>query len=148
MKTSNAIRLWGFTLFVMTLCLLALLIQDNVGATVTVQVPVVKTTTSTTSTTMSPVVSTTTTIPSSTEVFLECIRWRESRGNYKSVNSTGTFMGAYQFYQEGWDTFAARIGRHDLVGVQPHAAAPADQDAVALSAHRELGSKPWNGACD
>jgi len=79
--------------------------------------------------------------------FFECVKWRESRGNYQAVNPTGTFMGAYQFYQGGWDTFAARIGRDDLVGVPPNMAAPADQDAVALAAYNELGAKPWGGAC-
>jgi hypothetical protein len=85
--------------------------------------------------------------PTNVDAFFECIRWRESRGNYQAVNSTGTFMGAYQFYQGGWDTFAGRIGRHDLIGVAPNHASPTDQDAVALGAYNELGAKPWNGAC-
>ncbi len=101
----------------------------------------------TTTTTTAPVVAEKTKTPQSTEAFFECIRHRESRGNYGAVSSSGTFMGAYQFYQGGWNTFAARIDRHDLVGVPPHHASPADQDAVALAAYNELGAKPWNGAC-
>ena len=156
MRNSNALRLWGLTLFALTICLLALLIQDQVTTVKPVEtdfvVPVVEAETTTTSTTTTmpaaPRVSTPKTQPKSTEAFFECIRWRESRGNYGAVNSTGTFMGAYQFYQGGWDTFAGRIDRHDLVGVPPHHASPADQDAVALAAYNELGSKPWNGACE
>ena len=167
MRNSNALRLWGLTLFALTICLLALLIQDQVTTVKPVEtdfvVPVmeVETTSTSTTTTMpdlsflntttttaSPRVSTPKTQPQSTEAFFECIRWRESRGNYGAVNSTGTFMGAYQFYQGGWNTFAARIDRHDLVGVPPHHASPADQDAVALAAYNELGSRPWGGACE
>jgi len=164
MKNSNALRLWGFTLFALTICLLALLVQDQVTTIKPVNTDFVAPTTvvetsttttmpdlsflNTTTTTAAPRVSTPQAAPQSTEAFFECIRHRESRGNYQAVNSTGTFMGAYQFYQGGWDTFAARIDRHDLVGVPPHMALPADQDAVALAAYNELGSKPWNGACE
>ena len=56
-------------------------------------------------------------------------------------------MGAYQIYQGGWDVYASRINRTDLVGVQPHVASPADQDAIALAMYEDLGSKPWGGAC-
>lgn len=79
--------------------------------------------------------------------FFECVRWRESRGDYTAVNSTGTFMGAYQIYQGGWDVYASRINRTDLIGVQPHKADPTDQDAVALAMYLDLGAKPWGGAC-
>ena len=160
MRNSNALRLWGLTLFALTICLLALLIQDQVTTVKPVEtdfvVPVVEAETTTTmpdlsflnTTTTTSVVSTPPAAPQSTEAFCECIRWRESRGNYEAVNPTGTFMGAYQFYQGGWDAFAARFDRHDLVGVPPHQAAPADQDAVALAAYNELGSRPWGGACE
>ena len=98
----------------------------------------------TTTTTSPPATSATS---RSVDDFFECIRWRESRGDYTAVNPTKTFMGAYQIYQGGWDTFAARIDRHDLIGVQPHTALPTDQDAVALAMYNELGAKPWGGAC-
>ena len=144
--------------------LMALLIWDQTDRPVTTEIIVepavmvtpIETTTTTTIDLSWLNTTTTTTAPSrpvkktttqSTETFFECIRWRESRGDYGAVNPTGTFMGAYQFYQGGWDTFAARINRHDLVGVPPNLASPADQDAVALAAYNELGAKPWNGAC-
>lgn len=97
----------------------------------------------TTTTTPAPAVAQ----PQNVTAFFECIRWRESRGNYAAVNPTGTFMGAYQIYQGGWDHYAALINRDDLVGVQPHTAAPTDQDSVALAMYNDLGAKPWGGAC-
>lgn len=89
------------------------------------------------------------TSPTSTNVdeFFACVRWRESHGDYTAVNPTGTFMGAYQIYQGGWDVYAARMGRDDLVGIPPHTASPADQDAVALAMYNDLGTRPWGGAC-
>ena len=129
MRNSNALRLWGLTLFALTICLLALLIQDQVTTVKPVEtdfvVPVVEAETTTTMPDLSFLNTTTSVVsmppaaPQSTEVFFECIRWRESRGNYEAVNPTGTFMGAYQFYQGGWDTFAARIDRHDLTHLDP-----------------------------
>lgn len=104
-------------------------------------------TTTTTSPPATSATSSTSATSRSVDDFFECIRWRESRGDYTAVNPTKTFMGAYQIYQGGWDTFAARIDRHDLIGVQPHTALPTDQDAVALAMYNELGAKPWNGAC-
>lgn len=95
----------------------------------------------TTTTTRQPIKATT------SNDFFECIRWRESRGNYQAIDPSGTFRGAYQIYQGGWDTFAGRIERPDLIGVPPDAASPADQDAIALAMFNALGSKPWNGAC-
>ena len=150
-----------FILLGIATALVALLIWDQTDQPVTTEIvvePAVMVTpieTTTTTVDLSWMNTTTTTkpvpvasvAPTNVDAFFECIRWRESRGNYGAVNSTGTFMGAYQFYQGGWDTFAARIGRHDLVGVKPNHAVPADQDAVALAAYNELGAKPWNGAC-
>lgn len=78
---------------------------------------------------------------------LACLRWRESRNNYSAVDSTGTYMGAYQIYQGGWDAVAARNGRDDLVGVPPHLASPADQDFIATALLRASGTAPWGGAC-
>jgi hypothetical protein len=150
-----------FILLGIATALVALLIWDQTDRPVTTEIVVepavmvtpIETTTTTvdlswlnTTTTTKPV-SVASVAPTNVDAFFECIRWRESRGNYGAVNSTGTFMGAYQFYQGGWDTFAGRIGRHDLVGVKPNHAVPADQDAVALAAYNELGAKPWNGAC-
>jgi len=83
----------------------------------------------------------------SVDAIMACLRMWESRDNYEAVDRTGTYMGAYQIYQGGWDTYAAAIGRSDLVGVPPNLAAPADQDAVALEMYRRYGLRPWSGAC-
>ena len=150
----------GFLLLGICTALVALLIWDQTDRSVTTKIvvePAVMVTETTTTTTvdLSWLNTTTTTkpvpvasvAPTNVDAFFECIRHRESRGNYQAVDPSGTFRGAYQIYQGGWDTFAGRIGRPDLVGVQPDAATPADQDAIALAMFNELGSKPWNGAC-
>ena len=143
----------GFILLLILTALIVLLIWDQTDQPAPTEIVVERTvllSPTTTTTVDLSWMNTTTTQPKvtrSVDAFFECVRWRESRGNYQAVNSTGTFMGAYQFYQGGWDTFAGRIGRHDLVGVAPNHALPADQDAVALGAYNELGAKPWNGAC-
>jgi hypothetical protein len=87
-------------------------------------------------------------VPTASEAnFLACVRQRESHGDYTAVDPTGTYMGAYQIYQGGWDAVARSMGRTDLVGVRPNRAAPADQDAVALTMLRMYGTSPWGGAC-
>ena len=87
-------------------------------------------------------------IVSSTDAaFMACIRHRESRGDYTAVDPSGQFMGAYQIYQGGWDSIARSMGREDLVGVRPHEASVADQDAVAYAMLAKLGRAPWNFAC-
>ena len=80
-------------------------------------------------------------------VFFECVRWRESRGDYTVSDPTNTFHGAYQIYQGGWDSVASSIGRHDLVGVRPDMAAPAEQDTIAAAMYEQYGARPWGGAC-
>lgn len=79
--------------------------------------------------------------------FLACVRARESHGDYTASDPSGTFLGAYQIYQGGWDSVAARIGRHDLVGVPPNQASPADQDVIAVSMLQFSGRAPWGGSC-
>ncbi len=79
--------------------------------------------------------------------FLACMRQRESHGDYSVTDPTGTFMGAYQIYQGGWDAVARSIGRTDLVGVKPNHASPADQDTIALAMLRQYGTSPWGGSC-
>lgn len=150
---------WGLLLSVLAILFVALLIDTELNREITpirvteiVTEAPTTTSSTTTSTTTSTSTTTTTTValvlPQSTESFFSCIKWRESRNNYEAVDPTGKYMGAYQFYQQGWDTFAQRIGRDDLVGVKPNNAAPTDQDAVALAAYNELGSRPWGGHCD
>ena len=73
---------------------------------------------------------------------LASIRACESGGNYGAVSSSGSYRGAYQFDRGTWNSVA---GRHNpaLVGQDPAAAAPADQDALASALMAERGSSPW-----
>jgi hypothetical protein len=70
------------------------------------------------------------------------LRRCESGGNYGAVSSSGTYRGAYQFSRSTWNSVASRSHPH-LVGVDPAAAAPADQDAMAMALYRSSGSRPW-----
>jgi len=78
---------------------------------------------------------------------LDCIRHRESRGQYDVVNSSSGAAGAYQFMPGTWNTNAASAGRPDLVGVNPANASPADQDAMAQHLLATQGLGPWGGGC-
>lgn len=79
--------------------------------------------------------------------FLVCTRRIESGGNYAAVNPSGTYRGAYQFSRSTWDSTARHAGRFDLVGVDPAAAAPHDQDFMALHLFEWQGARPWGGRC-
>ena len=72
----------------------------------------------------------------------EALRQCESNGNYTITNPSGKYRGAYQFDRSTWNSVAER---HDpsLVGVDPAAASPADQDAMALALYSERGARPW-----
>lgn len=104
-----------------------------------------------------PVQTTTTTAPrpvetsppvtQSDDAFLACVRNRESHNDYTASDSSGTFLGAYQIYQGGWDSVASRIGREDLVGIPPNQASPSDQDAIASAMLQFSGRAPWGGSC-
>jgi hypothetical protein len=63
------------------------------------------------------------------------------------VSAGGTYRGAYQFDQTTWDSAAELAGRPDLVGVDPAAAAPADQDLLAITLFHARGTQPWGGRC-
>ena len=78
---------------------------------------------------------------------LECIKHRESRGQYGVVNSSSGAAGAYQFMPSTWNTTARSAGRTDLVGVNPANASPADQDAMAQHLLATQGLGPWGGSC-
>ncbi|MGD9754662.1 MAG: transglycosylase family protein [Acidimicrobiia bacterium] len=73
---------------------------------------------------------------------LAALRSCESHGNYAAVSAGGLYRGAYQFAQSTWNSVASRWAPH-LVGVDPAAAAPADQDAMARALHAERGWAPW-----
>ena len=80
--------------------------------------------------------------------FLDCVRNRESGGDYTIHNSGGSSAsGAYQFMPRTWNSLAESIGRLDLVGVDPASASPADQDAMAAALYAQQGSSPWGGYC-
>ena len=72
----------------------------------------------------------------------EALRQCESNGNYAITNPSGKYRGAYQFDRTTWDSVA---GRHapQLVGVDPAAAAPTDQDFLASALYSERGARPW-----
>ena len=79
--------------------------------------------------------------------FLTCVRQRESHGNYRVVNPSGPYYGAYQFLASTWNITARHAGRVDLVGVVPSSASPYDQDEMAWSLYQWQGSGPWGGSC-
>jgi hypothetical protein len=80
--------------------------------------------------------------------FLDCVKQRESRGDYTVHNTQGSgASGAYQFLPSTWDSIASSSGRSDLVGVDPAAASPADQDAMAAQLYSQQGTAPWGGGC-
>lgn len=70
------------------------------------------------------------------------LRFCESSGNYSVVNPTGTFRGAYQFSQQTWNWIAADHAPQ-LVGVDPAAASPADQDFMAYTLYAVGGPGHW-----
>ncbi|HEY7135792.1 MAG TPA: transglycosylase family protein [Acidimicrobiia bacterium] len=79
--------------------------------------------------------------------FLSCVRHRESRGQYNVVNRSSGAAGAYQFMPTTWNNAAREAGRNDLVGVNPAAASPSDQDAMARYVYSTQGARPWGGGC-
>jgi hypothetical protein len=81
--------------------------------------------------------------------FLRCTRAHESdsAGGYRAVSPGGLYRGAYQFLRTTWNNVARSSGRPDLVGVDPAAAAPWDQDFIALTLYRSAGAAPWGGRC-
>jgi hypothetical protein len=85
----------------------------------------------------------------SQDPFLKCTRAHESdaAGGYRAVSPGGTYRGAYQFLRSTWNNIARAAGRPDLVGVDPAAAAPADQDQLALYLYHAQGAGPWGGRC-
>lgn len=70
------------------------------------------------------------------------LRQCESGGDYTITNPSGKYRGAYQFDRPTWNSVAERHAPR-LVGVDPAAASPADQDAMALALYSERGAGPW-----
>jgi hypothetical protein len=80
--------------------------------------------------------------------FLSCVRQRESSGDYTVHNYQGSgASGAYQMMPGTWNSIADASGRDDLVGIDPAAASPADQDAMAAALYDQRGAAPWGGGC-
>lgn len=77
---------------------------------------------------------------------LECIRNRESHGDYGAVNRRSGAAGAYQFLQGTWNSTAQHVSRGDLVGVFPASARPLDQDYLAVELMSWQGYGPWGGS--
>jgi hypothetical protein len=70
------------------------------------------------------------------------LRECEAGGDYSITNPSGKYRGAYQFGRSTWDSVAERHAPQ-LVGADPAAASPADQDAMALALYGERGASPW-----
>jgi hypothetical protein len=73
---------------------------------------------------------------------LSRLRQCESGGNYRAVNPSGTYRGAYQFSRTTWNSVARRHYPH-LNGVDPAAAAPWDQDRMARALWATAGRGQW-----
>ena len=92
----------------------------------------------------------TTTIPWDTDphpdgpsdVQWEALRFCEATGNYEAVSPTGKYRGAYQFSRQTWDWIAGMHHEH-LVGVDPAAASPHDQDHMAQALYDLRGRGQW-----
>jgi hypothetical protein len=114
------------------------------------------TTSSTTSTTFVEIPTTVYVAPTTTEApqtapepprtapnaFLDCVKQRESGGNYGAYNPSGA-AGAYQMLLSTSNTVAVWMGRSDLVGMSANNWSPADQDAGALVLYEHMGTSPW-----
>ena len=85
----------------------------------------------------------------SQDPFLKCTRAHESdtAGGYRAVSPDGMYRGAYQFLPSTWNNVARHIGRYDLVGVDPAAASPHDQDVIAMALFQWQGYAPWGNRC-
>jgi len=72
----------------------------------------------------------------------EALRFCEATGNYTAVNPTGKYRGAYQFSRQTWDWIAGLYFER-LVGVDPAAAVPSDQDRMAQALYDLRGRGQW-----
>lgn len=72
----------------------------------------------------------------------EQLRQCESSGRYNATSPSGKFRGAYQFSVATWD-WVAGVHHPWLVGVDPAAAAPAEQDAQAYALYHMRGAGQW-----
>ena len=70
-----------------------------------------------------------------TEAQWLALRMCESTNNYKAINKTGKYRGAYQFDYKTWNSLGPQG--------DPAAAAPAEQDLRAKLLYAKRGSRPW-----
>lgn len=70
------------------------------------------------------------------------LRACESGGNYSAVSKSGAYRGAYQFSRGTWNSLAQKWAPW-LVGVDPAAATPMEQDNMASALFAEQGRSPW-----
>ena len=80
--------------------------------------------------------------PGPTAAQWAALRRCESGGDYAITNPSGKYRGAYKFDRRTWNSVAERHAPR-LVGVDPAAASPADQDAMAFALYGERGARPW-----
>ena len=73
---------------------------------------------------------------------LHRLRMCESTDNYHALSPTGLYRGGYQFDFRTWNDVASRHFPW-LVGVDPAAAEPYWQDAMARALFSERGRQPW-----
>ena len=69
--------------------------------------------------------------PAGDAAILACIRKHESGGNYRAVNPSGKYRGAYQMDRNYAPTWAKRAGFGEWSGTTPDRWPPSVQDAVA-----------------
>lgn len=69
---------------------------------------------------------------------LDCIRWIESRGDYRAVSADGKYRGGFQFDDATWRSVG---GSGD-----PAEASPEEQDARAAYLLEMRGLRPWPAA--
>jgi hypothetical protein len=70
------------------------------------------------------------------------LRWCESTDNYSAISAGGWYRGGYQFDFRTWNDVASRHFPW-LVGLDPAAAEPYWQDAMARALYSERGRHPW-----
>jgi len=76
--------------------------------------------------------------------WLTCIRARESGGNYRIYNSSGSgASGAYQFMAGTWAWMSAEAGYGAYSGAPAASAPPGVQDAVAYWAYTHGYASHW-----
>jgi hypothetical protein len=76
------------------------------------------------------------------DAVLARLRNCESSGNYHAVSGSGAYRGAYQFSRQTWNSVAGSF-LPGYVGVDPAAAPPSIQDAMARALWQRSGPSQW-----